>query len=139
MARFAINGFGRIGRCLLRVARERKADLVVVAINEVLHDNFRVVRGPMTTIHSYTNDQRLLDLPHKDLRRARQPRGRARLRRRAHGEWRLQQRPALVRLRRAGHVRGRTHAGEGPGRYDNEWGFANRMADLAEYVASRGV
>ncbi len=38
---------------------------------KVLHDNFKVKRGVMNTIHSYTNDQRILDLPHKDLRRAR--------------------------------------------------------------------
>jgi glyceraldehyde 3-phosphate dehydrogenase len=38
---------------------------------KVLHDVFSVERGLMTTIHSYTNDQRILDLPHKDLRRAR--------------------------------------------------------------------
>jgi len=38
---------------------------------KVLHDNFGVVRGLMTTIHAYTNDQRILDLPHKDLRRTR--------------------------------------------------------------------
>jgi glyceraldehyde 3-phosphate dehydrogenase len=38
---------------------------------KVLHDNFKIKRGFMTTIHSYTNDQRILDLPHKDLRRAR--------------------------------------------------------------------
>jgi len=38
---------------------------------KVLHDNFKIVKGFMTTVHSYTNDQRILDLPHKDLRRAR--------------------------------------------------------------------
>jgi glyceraldehyde 3-phosphate dehydrogenase len=38
---------------------------------KVLHDNFTILKGNMTTIHSYTNDQRILDLPHKDLRRAR--------------------------------------------------------------------
>ncbi len=38
---------------------------------KVLHDTFKVKKGMMTTIHSYTNDQRILDLPHKDLRRAR--------------------------------------------------------------------
>ena len=38
---------------------------------KVLHDRFGVVRGFMTTIHAYTNDQRILDLPHSDLRRAR--------------------------------------------------------------------
>jgi glyceraldehyde 3-phosphate dehydrogenase len=36
-----------------------------------MHENFGILRGLMTTIHSYTNDQRILDLPHKDLRRAR--------------------------------------------------------------------
>ena len=38
---------------------------------KVLHQSFGITRGWMTTIHSYTNDQQLLDLPHKDLRRAR--------------------------------------------------------------------
>ena len=38
---------------------------------KVLHDTFGVRRGMMTTVHSYTNDQQILDLPHKDLRRAR--------------------------------------------------------------------
>ena len=38
---------------------------------KVLHDNFGVVKGLMTTIHAYTNDQVILDFPHKDLRRAR--------------------------------------------------------------------
>jgi len=38
---------------------------------KVLHDNFGIVRGLMTTCHAYTNDQRVLDLAHKDLRRAR--------------------------------------------------------------------
>ena len=40
-------------------------------VAKVLHENFGIVHGLMTTVHSYTNDQRLLDLPHKDLRRAR--------------------------------------------------------------------
>jgi glyceraldehyde 3-phosphate dehydrogenase len=38
---------------------------------KVLHDNFTIVTGFMSTVHSYTNDQSILDLPHKDLRRAR--------------------------------------------------------------------
>jgi glyceraldehyde 3-phosphate dehydrogenase len=38
---------------------------------KVVHENFGIVHGLMNTIHSYTNDQKLLDLPHKDLRRAR--------------------------------------------------------------------
>ena len=37
----------------------------------MIHENFGIVHGLMNTIHSYTNDQNLLDLPHKDLRRAR--------------------------------------------------------------------
>jgi len=37
----------------------------------VLDEKFGIVRGLMTTVHSYTNDQRILDLPHKDYRRAR--------------------------------------------------------------------
>ncbi len=40
-------------------------------IVKVLHDNFKIARGFMTTIHAYTNDQKILDLPHSDLRRAR--------------------------------------------------------------------
>ncbi len=43
----------------------------VTPVAKVLHDNFGILRGSMTTVHSYTNDQRILDLPHKDLRRAR--------------------------------------------------------------------
>jgi glyceraldehyde 3-phosphate dehydrogenase len=38
---------------------------------KVVHDKFKIVRGLMTTIHAYTNDQKILDLPHSDLRRAR--------------------------------------------------------------------
>jgi len=40
-------------------------------VAKVLHENFGIKRGMMTTIHSYTNDQRILDLPHEDYRRAR--------------------------------------------------------------------
>ena len=40
-------------------------------IAKVIHEKFGIVSGSMTTIHSYTNDQRILDLPHKDIRRAR--------------------------------------------------------------------
>jgi glyceraldehyde 3-phosphate dehydrogenase len=43
----------------------------LVPMVKVIMDNFGFVRGSMTTIHSYTNDQNVLDLPHKDLRRAR--------------------------------------------------------------------
>ncbi len=40
-------------------------------IAKILHENFGILKGFMTTVHAYTNDQRILDLPHKDLRRAR--------------------------------------------------------------------
>jgi glyceraldehyde 3-phosphate dehydrogenase len=40
-------------------------------VAKVIQDNFKIVSGTMTTIHSYTNDQVILDFPHKDLRRAR--------------------------------------------------------------------
>ena len=40
-------------------------------VAKVLNDTFGIVKGQMTTIHSYTNDQKILDLPHSDLRRAR--------------------------------------------------------------------
>jgi glyceraldehyde 3-phosphate dehydrogenase len=40
-------------------------------VTKILHENLGIERGVMTTIHSFTNDQQILDLPHKDLRRAR--------------------------------------------------------------------
>ena len=40
-------------------------------VTKVLHEKFGIEKGTMTTIHSYTNDQNVLDFPHKDLRRAR--------------------------------------------------------------------
>ena len=43
----------------------------VAPLAKVLHDRFGIEQGFMTTIHAYTNDQQILDLPHKDLRRAR--------------------------------------------------------------------
>lgn len=43
----------------------------IAPVAKILNDNFKIVKGFMTTIHSYTNDQKILDLPHKDLRRAR--------------------------------------------------------------------
>jgi glyceraldehyde 3-phosphate dehydrogenase len=43
----------------------------LVPMVKVIRDNFGFVRGSMVTVHSYTNDQNVLDLPHKDLRRAR--------------------------------------------------------------------
>ena len=43
----------------------------VAPVVKVIHDNLGIINGNMTTVHSYTNDQRILDLPHSDLRRAR--------------------------------------------------------------------
>ncbi len=43
----------------------------VAPVAKILHEEYEIERGFMTTIHAYTNDQRILDLPHKDLRRAR--------------------------------------------------------------------
>lgn len=43
----------------------------VAPVARILHDHFGILQGNMTTIHAYTNDQNILDLPHKDLRRAR--------------------------------------------------------------------
>lgn len=40
-------------------------------VAKVIHENFGITKGVMTTVHAYTNDQSILDLPHKDLRRAR--------------------------------------------------------------------
>jgi glyceraldehyde 3-phosphate dehydrogenase len=42
-----------------------------VPVAKVIHENFRIKHAYMTTIHAYTGDQRILDMPHKDLRRAR--------------------------------------------------------------------
>ena len=74
----------KIPSCILGVNAEKidlkKYDILDMAscttnclapVAKVLNDNFKIVKGFMTTIHSYTNDQRILDLPHKDLRRAR--------------------------------------------------------------------
>src|SRR5437660_1580918 len=74
-----INGFGRIGRNVLR-ASLKKHNIIsnascttncLAPVAKVLQDEFKIVSGTMTTIHSYTNDQVILDFPHKDLRRAR--------------------------------------------------------------------
>jgi glyceraldehyde 3-phosphate dehydrogenase len=43
----------------------------IVPVAKVIHENFRIQKAYMTTVHAYTNDQALLDMPHKDLRRAR--------------------------------------------------------------------
>ena len=63
-----------------KLYRKNKHDIISTAscttnclapVVKVIHDEFGIVNGLMTTIHAYTNDQRILDFPHKDLRRAR--------------------------------------------------------------------
>src|SRR5438552_624903 len=87
--RVGINGFGRIGRNIMRAAmgdsNDDKCDPAkhqiisnascttncLAPLAKVIHERFTIKKAWMTTVHSYTNDQNLLDLPHKDLRRAR--------------------------------------------------------------------
>lgn len=45
--------------------------LSCAGVSKVIHETFKIKNGSMTTIHAYTNDQKILDKPHKDLRRAR--------------------------------------------------------------------
>ena len=179
----------------------------VVPIAKVLHERFTIVRGFMTTIHSYTNDQRLLDLAHKDLRRARaaalsmipSTTGAAKtvgvvfpeLKGRIDGLSIRVPTPNVSIVDLSAQVQKETTveevnqafkaAAEGPlkgilqycaeplvsrdfngnthscifdatmtavidkqlikafGWYDNEWGYSNRVVDLIEYVAKRGL
>src|SRR5205814_957207 len=77
-------------------------------VAKVLHDSFGIVSGLMTTIHSYTNDQNILDLPHRDLRRARAA--------------------ALPMIPTGDLVKVMSW-------YDNEMGYSQRLLDLARFVA----
>ena len=85
---------------------------------KVLMDNFGIKRGYMNTIHSYTNDQKILDLPHKDLRRARgrhvdDPHHHGRRPRGVAGAARAQGQAGRLRHPRshAGRIDGRPHRG----------------------------
>jgi glyceraldehyde 3-phosphate dehydrogenase len=83
----------------------------VAPMAKVLHDAFGVRRGLMTTVHAYTNDQVILDFPHKDLRRARAEHHPDHQRRgQGHG-------PGAARAR--GQVRRPGHARAGDGRVDH--------------------
>src|SRR5207302_1746951 len=97
-------------------------------VAKVLHENFGVERGLMTTTHAYTNDQRILDLMHKDLRRAR---------------------AAAMNI-----VPTTTGAAKAIGLvmpelkgkmvkvlswYDNEWGYSCRVGDLATLMVDKGL
>ena len=179
----------------------------VVPMAKLIHERFTIVRGFMTTIHSYTNDQRLLDLTHQDLRRARaaalsmipSTTGAARmvgvvfpeLKGRIDGLAIRVPTPNVSIVDLSCQVQKETTveevnqvfkaAAEGPmknilqyctdplvsrdfngnphscildatmtavidkqlvkafGWYDNEWGYSNRVVDLIEYVAKRGL
>ena len=179
----------------------------VVPMAKLIHERYTIIRGFMTTIHSYTNDQRLLDLAHKDLRRARaaalsmipSTTGAAKtvgvvfpeLKGRIDGLSIRVPTPNVSIVDLSCQVQRETMAedvnqlfktaAEGPmkrilqyctdplvsrdfngnshscifdatmtavidkqlvkafGWYDNEWGYSNRVVDLIEYVAKRGV
>ena len=69
-------GAGRESRQIRRRQASHRLQRIVYhqlpgSIGKVVNDEFKIVSGTMTTIHSYTNDQVILDFPHKDLRRAR--------------------------------------------------------------------
>src|SRR5919109_811170 len=123
----------------------------VAPLAKVLHDNFTIERGFMTTIHAYTNDQQILDLPHEDLRRARAAAinliptstGAARaiglvmpdLKGKVDGISVRAPVPTgsvidlVVRLAREVTVE------EVFGWYDNEWGYSGRLVDLVAKIA----
>jgi len=179
----------------------------VVPMAKIIHERLKIIRGYMTTIHSYTNDQRLLDLTHKDLRRARaaalsmipSTTGAAKtvgvvfpeLKGRIDGTAIRVPTPNVSIVDLSAQVERATSvedvnqvfkaAAEGPlkgileystdplvskdfngnahscifdatmtavidqylvkafGWYDNEWGYSNRVVDLLEYVAKRGL
>ena len=91
----------------------------VAPMAKVLHDSFGIVRGLMTTVHAYTNDQVILDFPHKDLRRAR-----AAAQNIIPTTTRRGQGDRAGAARAQGQARRHRHAGAGDGRLDHRPGRA---------------
>ena len=138
----------------------------IAPVVKVLHDNFGVDKGLMTTIHAYTNDQRIQDMVHEDLRRARAAAvniiptttGAAHavtlvipeLDGRLHG---MAFRVPVVTVSVIDFVadlkqevtaeqvnQAFKSAAEGPlAWYDNEWGYSCRLADLTAFIAGKGM
>jgi glyceraldehyde 3-phosphate dehydrogenase len=176
-------------------------------VAKVLHETFGIRRGLMTTVHSYTNDQQILDLPHKDYRRARAAgesiipttTGAARavalvlpeLKGKLNGfamrvptpnvsvvdlvadlekETSVEEVNAVLKQAAVGHLKGIMDYNELPlvsrdyngnpasstvdglstmvidgsmvkvvAWYDNEWGYSNRVVDLVQFIAKKGV
>ena len=140
---------------------------------KVLLENFGIESGLMTTVHSYTNDQKILDLPHKDLRRARAaamsiiptttgaakavslvlPEVKGALKKAAEGELKgimgYNELPLVSRdyngCPLSSIVDGLSTMMVGKRMakvvswYDNEWGYSNRVVDLAAYIAKQGL
>ncbi len=118
-------------------------------VAKVLQDSFGIVHGTMTTIHSYTNDQRLLDLPHKDLRRARAAAlsmiptstGAAKAlleyteEELVSADFKGNPHSAIVD---AGYTRVvGNNCAKVLAWYDNEWGYSCRCRDLIKFMAAR--
>jgi glyceraldehyde 3-phosphate dehydrogenase len=116
---------------------------------KVIHQTFGIRKGWMTTIHSYTNDQHLLDLPHKDLRRARA----AALYAASEGALKgilAYSTDELVSIDFKGNAHSSivdapyTKVMDGDfvkvlSWYDNEWGYSNRCVDLLRLLAKKGL
>ncbi len=60
-----------LGPDALLISNASSTTNCLAPLAKILHDRYRIRRGPMTTVHAYTNDQRLADVPHSDLRRSR--------------------------------------------------------------------
>src|SRR5215213_5721738 len=95
----------------------------VVPMAKVLLDEFGIERGFMTTVHAYTNDQVILDFPHKDLRRARSAA--------------VNTIPTSTGAAKAASLVIPELKGKVFGWYDNEWGYSSRLVDLTVLVGQQ--